>query len=70
MQIRLERTLPHAENVRALAAQHPANETAAVPNTSYDLFDRAPLRGQLENGGIGLFPTQVALVLDPLGSGE
>jgi hypothetical protein len=39
-QIELERTLPDAKDVGALATQHPADQIVAVPGAAHDLLDR------------------------------
>lgn len=68
--MQLERTLPDTEDIRAVTAQHPSNEVAAVPGAADDLLDRDPFLGKPENDGIGLFPTQISLILKPLGGSE
>jgi hypothetical protein len=69
-QVQLERALPDAEDVRALTAQDPADKAAAVRGAAHDLPDRDALPGQRQNGGVGIFPAQISLVLNPLGGGE
>ncbi len=65
-----ERTLAGAEDVRAPTAQHVTNKAAAMSGAAHDLLDRGPVLGQSENGGVGLFSTEVTFILDTLGSGE
>src|SRR4051794_32977051 len=70
-QVQLERALPDAEDVRALTAQDPADKAAAVRGAAaHDLPDRDALPGQRQNGGVGIFPAQISLMLNPLGGGE
>src|SRR3954447_10376274 len=41
-----------------------------MAGAAYDLLDRDAFLGQSKNASVGLFPSQVTLVLDPFGSGE
>jgi hypothetical protein len=53
--MQIERTLPDAEDVRALTAQRLADNAAAVPGAAHDLLDGAPFIGQSKNDAIDLF---------------
>jgi hypothetical protein len=60
LKIRFERALSGAEDIRAPTAQYVANEAAAVSGAAHDLLNRDSVLGQSEDGGIGLFSTEVA----------
>jgi hypothetical protein len=62
--MRFERTFPGAEHVRAVTTQHDTNKATAMSGAAYDLLDRDFVLPQLENGGIGLLATKIALILD------
>ncbi len=68
--MQLKRTLPDAEDVRALTTQHLADKAATVSRAAHDLLDRYLVLGQSKNGGVGLLPAQVSFILDPLCGGE
>jgi hypothetical protein len=55
LQIQIERTLPDAEDIRALTAQYLADKAATVPGTAHNLLDGDPFLGQSENDAVGLF---------------
>jgi len=40
LQIQIERVLPDAEDIRALAADHLADKASTVPGTTHNLFER------------------------------
>ena len=70
LEMQLKRTLPDAEDIRALTTQNLADNAAAMPGTAHDLLDRGPFLSQPKNRGVGLFPAHVPFILNPLGSGE
>jgi hypothetical protein len=65
----IQRTLPRPEDIVALAADHLPNQLPAVAGLAHDLLDRhSPFR-QLQDRRVGLYPAQIALVLNALGRG-
>lgn len=69
-QVQFQRTFPGAEHVRALAAQDPADKATAMPGAAHDLLNRDPVLRQAKDGPVCLFPTKIALILQPLGGRE
>jgi hypothetical protein len=51
--MQLGRTLPDAEDVRGLTAQHPSDKPPAVSRATHDLLDRDLVLGQFKNDGVG-----------------
>ena len=41
-----------------------------MSGTAHDLFDRDPVLGQAEDGGVIFLSAEITFVLDPFGSGE
>ena len=69
-QVRLERALTNTEDVASAPANDLSDGPAAEARASDDLLDRHALRRQSHNGGVGVLPPQIALVLQSFSRGE
>lgn len=67
-QVQLERVLPDAEDIRALTAQHLADDAAAAAGATDDLLDCDPILREPQNDGVVLLTAKVSFVLNLLGS--
>ena len=66
-QMHIQGTLPCPEDVVAFAADYLPNQLPAVTGLARDLLDRYSAFRQPQDRRVGLFPAQIALVLDALG---
>ena len=66
----VQRALPCAEYVVALAADDLPDEFPAMARAANDLLDGHAFLRERQDCGIGLLATKVTLVLDALGTGE
>jgi hypothetical protein len=47
-----------------------ADQFAATPRSPNDLFNRSSGLCLGENGGVGLLPAKISLILEPFGGGQ
>src|SRR5947209_20158632 len=66
----VQRTLPNPEDVAPFSSDDLTDELPAVAHATDNLPDRHSIVCQREDRGIRLLSTQIALVLEPLGSRE
>ncbi|ANV23038.1 hypothetical protein BA939_26760 [Rhizobium sp. S41] len=50
-----------------MTTQYASDKAATVSGPAHDLLDCCSGLGHVENCGVGVFPSKISLVLDPLG---
>src|ERR1700712_4388218 len=70
LQMMFEGAFSNSEHVGSLPPKNPTDQASAMSAQPYDLLDGGARRRQLEDGGIGVLPSEKTFVLEALGSGE
>jgi hypothetical protein len=69
-QERLQRALPDTEDIDGSTSDHPPHDLPAAAGAPDDLLDRHAMPRESADRRRGIFPAQVAVVLQPFGRGQ